>query len=210
MEAKDMINNVTKISGMVTVEPELSHVSYDEKFYQLRIKTKRFSGSDDNLIVIVSEKLIDISKLKVDTNVSIFGELRTYNIVENKVNKLKLVVFVKNISILDKEENHNEVNFVGYICKEPIYRKTPLGREICDVIVAINRNYHKSSYVPVISWGRNAKYLSDLNVGDKIECMGRLQSRPYNKKTESGEVIEKIAYEVSLSKIKKAEDQKED
>ena len=204
MEQKDIINH-TKISGEITKEPILSHTSYEENFYEVTMKVDRFSDSSDTLTSIISEKLIDISKLTIGTFISIDGELRTYNIIENKTNKLKIVVFAKNIKILTEKQVLNDVHFVGYICKKPIYRTTPLGREICDVIVAINRNYHKSSYIPVIGWGRNAKYLGDLEVGQKIECFGRFQSREYNKKIDD-QSVKKVAYEISLSKVKKIEE----
>lgn len=204
MEQKD-ITNITTISGEVVSEPILSHNSHDENFYEVMVKIKRFSGSSDILIATISEKLINISNIKVGTFISIDGELRTYNIIENNNNKLKIVVFAKNVSILDGEKNENNIHFEGYICKKPVYRVTPLGREICDIIVAVNRDYHKSSYIPIISWGRNAKYLKDAEVGQKLECFGRFQSRTYNKKV-NDKSVEKTAYEISLAKVKKIEE----
>lgn len=202
-----MDNNNVEIGGEIIEEPEFSHEIYDEKFYKFSIKTKRLSEYEDILPVIISERLVNLNDIKVGTIVKIFGQFRSYNLQTETRNKLVLSIFVKDIEFTDDESilTTNDANFVGYICKEPIYRKTPLGREIADVLVAINRTYRKSDYIPCILWGRNAKYCETLNVGDLVKLNGRIQSRSYEKKLENGEVLKKTAYEVSVSKFASAD-----
>lgn len=207
--------NLINLNGKVKELPVLSYSYHGEKIYEMIISVKRFSDTYDDLVVMFSERLLNASELKIDSIINVTGELRTYNIVNKSKSKLKLVAFSKEISVVNENENKNCAEFEGYICKTPIYRTTPLGREICDVIVAVNRKYYssksnknviKSSYIPIIAWSSNAKFLSDLKIGDKISCIGRLQSRKYNK-VEDDITTEKIAYEISLSKVKKIEEE---
>lgn len=202
-----MDNNNVEIGGEIIEEPEFSHEIYDEKFYKFSIKTKRLSEYEDILPVIISERLVNLNDIKVGAIVKIFGQFRSYNLQTETRNKLVLSIFVKDIEFTDDESilTTNDANFIGYICKEPVYRKTPLGREIADVLVAINRTYRKSDYIPCILWGRNAKYCETLNVGDLVKLNGRIQSRSYEKKLENGEVLKKTAYEVSVSKFASAD-----
>ena len=202
-----MDNNNVEIGGEIIEEPEFSHEIYDEKFYKFSIKTKRLSEYEDILPVIISERLVNLNDIKVGTIVKIFGQFRSFNLQTETRNKLVLSIFVKDIEFTDDESilTTNDANFIGYICKEPVYRKTPLGREIADVLVAINRTYRKSDYIPCILWGRNAKYCETLKVGDLVKLNGRIQSRSYEKKLENGEVLKKTAYEVSVSKFASAD-----
>lgn len=202
-----MDNNNVEIGGEIIEEPEFSHEIYDEKFYKFSIKTKRLSEYEDILPVIISERLVNLNDIKVGSIVKIFGQFRSYNLQTETRNKLVLSIFVKDIEFTDDETilTTNDANFIGYICKEPVYRKTPLGREIADVLVAINRTYRKSDYIPCILWGRNAKYCETLNVGDLVKLNGRIQSRSYEKKLDNGEVLKKTAYEVSVSKFASAD-----
>lgn len=202
-----MDNNNVEIGGEIIEEPEFSHEIYDEKFYRFLIKTKRLSEYEDILPVIISERLVNLNDIKIGSIVKIFGQFRSYNLQTETRNKLVLSIFVKDIEFTDDESvlTTNDANFIGYICKEPVYRKTPLGREIADVLVAINRTYRKSDYIPCILWGRNAKYCETLNVGDLVKLNGRIQSRSYEKKLENGEVLKKTAYEVSVSKFASAD-----
>lgn len=202
-----MDNNNVEIGGEIIEEPEFSHEIYDEKFYKFSIKTKRLSEYEDILPVIISERLVNLNDIKIGAIVKIFGQFRSYNLQTETRNKLVLSIFVKDIEFTDDETilTTNDANFIGYICKEPVYRKTPLGREIADVLVAINRTYRKSDYIPCILWGRNAKYCETLKVGDLVKLNGRIQSRSYEKKLENGEVLKKTAYEVSVSKFASAD-----
>lgn len=206
-----MENNNVEIGGEIIEEPEFSHEIYDEKFYKFSIKTKRLSEYEDVLPVIISERLVDLNDIKIGAIVKIFGQFRSYNLQTETRNKLVLSIFVKDIEFTEDESilTTNDANFIGYICKEPVYRKTPLGREIADVLVAINRTYRKSDYIPCILWGRNAKYCETLKVGDLVKLNGRIQSRSYEKKLENGEVIKKTAYEVSVSKFASADKSEE-
>lgn len=198
------VNNAISIIGSICEEPKFSHESYGEKFYLFYVKTKRLSDINDILPVIISERLIDVEKLSKDILISINGQLRSYNVFdkENEKSRLVLQIFVKNINLLDSEENDkNIIELDGYICKPPVYRETPSGREICDLFLAINRNYKHSDYIPTICWGRNANFAKNLSVGDNIKAIGRLQSREYNKRIDENTSEKRIAYEVSISKL---------
>jgi len=196
-------NNIVNIGGRVVVEPEFSHEIFEEKFYIFYIETKRLSDYMDKLPIIVSERLINISSIKNGVIYKIEGQFRSYNKITDGKSKLVLSIFAKEIEESDDEEllTLNDSVFVGYICKNPIYRKTPLGREIADVLIAVNRSYKKSDYIPCILWGRNAKFCETLSVGTMVKLNGRIQSRIYEKKKEDGTTISKVAYEVSISKF---------
>lgn len=198
-----MDNNNVEIGGEIIEEIKFSHEIYDEKFYKFLIKTKRLSEYEDILPVIISERLVNLEDIKIGKIVKISGQFRSYNLQTETRNRLLLSIFVKEIEFTEDEKvlTLNDANFVGYICKEPVYRKTPLGREIADVLIAINRTYKKSDYVPCILWGRNAKFCETLNVGDLVKLNGRIQSRTYEKKNPDGEIMKKTAYEVSVSKF---------
>ena len=203
-------NNSIYIAGKIIEECEFSHEVYGEGFYLFKISSERLSDNEDILPITVSERLIDKQSLKLGTRVEVIGQLRSYNNYGNKKNKLVLTIFAREINLLeeDTEQNPNQIFLNGFICKPPVYRKTPFGREICDILVAVNRAYNKSDYIPCIAWGRNARYLSNLSVGENIKIRGRVQSRKYQKKVEDT-VEERIAYEVSISKIEVASDKRE-
>lgn len=202
-----MENNNVIIGGKIVEGIEFSHEIYDEKFYKFSILTKRLSEHEDVLPVIISERIIDLDEIQVGKIVKIVGQFRSYNMQTETRNKLVLSVFVKEIEFAEEDVlTLNDANFVGYICKAPIYRKTPLGREIADVLIAVNRTYKKSDYIPCILWGRNAKFCENIEVGTLVKVNGRIQSRAYEKKLENGEVIKKVAYEVSVSKFAKSEE----
>lgn len=196
-------NNVIEIGGRVASTPEFSHEIYDEKFYKFEIETKRLSDMSDILPVIVSERLIELDSLKIGEIVHVIGQIRSYNKQVGTKSKLVLSVFAKEIEKSEDEQilTLNDINFNGFLCKEPIYRKTPLGREIADILVAVNRSYKKSDYIPCILWGRNAKFCQKLAVGTNVKITGRIQSRKYEKVQEDGTTKEMVAYELSVSKF---------
>lgn len=202
-----MENNNITISGKIVSDLELSHEVYNEKFYKFYIKSERLSNQEDILPVIISERMINLDELKEDKNIRIDGQFRSYNEQMENGNKLVLSIFVKGIDFIPDDDSltQNDANFIGYVCKNPIYRKTPLGREIADVLIAVNRTYKKSDYIPCILWGRNAKYCENLEVGTKVKVNGRIQSRNYEKKIDENKIIKKTAYEVSVSKFAVAE-----
>lgn len=195
-------NNIINLRGVVSSEVEVSHEAFDEKYYRFFIDTKRLSDLSDTLPIIVSEKLINIDDIKIGDVVFVNGQVRSHNQpVEEKRSKLILSIFTKEIrkESLEEDTSLNEVIFQGFICKEPIYRKTPLGREIADVLIAVNRAYKKSDYIPCILWGRNAKFCESLPIGSKVSITGRMQSRKYSKKLNDDNIKEMTAYEVSAS-----------
>lgn len=201
-------NNQVNIVGTVSEHCVLSHEMYGEKFYELKLEVPRLSESNDILPVTVSERLVDVNGLVPGTLVNVEGQFRSYNNHKTGDSKLKLTIFARDVQVIEENDgkNPNSVFLNGYICKKPIYRTTPLGREICDIIVAVNRPYRKSDYVPVITWGRNARFSENLNVGDNIKIWGRVQSRQYDKKVDDENIIKKTAYEVSVSKIEIPQD----
>lgn len=197
-------NNVVTISGKVISNMEFSHEVYGEGFYSFMLAVPRLSDSHDKIPVTVSERLITKQKLEPGKVVEIEGQFRSYNSFNSEGNKLLLTVFAREVNFLEDElgiRNPNQIYLNGFVCKRPIYRTTPFGREITDILLAVNRPYNKSDYIPCIAWGRNARYSEGLSIGDNIKVWGRIQSREYQKKLESGEVITKMAYEVSVSKM---------
>ena len=200
-------NNVVNLRGELDNKLEFSHEIFGEKFYNMKIKINRLSDSFDILPMTVSERLLQDIDLDKQNLVNVVGQLRSYNKTLNNKNRLVLTVFVREIKSIDEEnKDPNSIFLDGYVCKEPVYRKTPLGREITDLLVAINRPYNKSDYIPSIVWGRNAKFAKNLKVGDRIQLWGRVQSREYEKKIDENNVVKKMAYEVSISKIKKLDE----
>ena len=198
-------NNKIFLEGKVISELEFSHEMYGEGFYSFNLEVMRLSDSVDHLNITVSERLLNDVEISIGKEVIVEGELRSYNKFIDGSNKLILTVFARNIQpCIEKSKNPNEIYLDGYICKEPVYRTTPFGREIADLLLAINRAYNKSDYIPTIAWGRNSRFCKSLNVGDHIKVWGRLQSREYQKKISETEVVKKVAYEVSISRMEKA------
>ena len=197
-------NNSVTLTGRVAKVPEYSHSHCGEKFYGFVIEVKRLSDAVDSVNVTISEKLLDSADLRQGADVEIEGQYRSYNNYSGVGNKLVLTVFVQSVRQADEDsdiDNPNKIYLNGYVCKPPIYRTTPFGREITDMIIAVNRAYGKSDYIPCIAWGRNAKYASKFEVGDNVEIWGRIQSRQYIKRLEDGDEIIKTAYEISVSRL---------
>jgi len=197
-------NNQVTIMGEVVSEFSFSHEVYGEGFYLVDVAVSRLSDSVDYIPLMVSERLVDVTQNYIGETILVNGQFRSYNRHEEKKNRLVLSVFVREwefVDYIEDEVKSNQIYLDGYICKEPIYRKTPLGREIADLLVAVNRSYGKSDYIPCICWGRNARYASGFEVGSHVEVFGRIQSREYLKKIGEDETERRIAYEVSVSKI---------
>lgn len=193
-------DNEARLVGRVSKNLEYSHEVHGESFYKMGVKSERISDASDEIIVTVSERLITDIELEVGTAVEIFGQFRSYNNYSGEGSRLILTLFAREIEISEKE-CENEIFLNGYICKPAIFRTTPFGREIADILLAVNRAYGKSDYIPCIAWGRNAKFAENLPVGTNIKVWGRMQSRNYQKKIDEETVIEKTAYEVSISKL---------
>lgn len=195
-------NNQVTICGEIAGEFVFSHEVYGEKFYLTDVLVRRLSGVCDAIPVTVSERLVDVAQNSIGQYVCVSGQFRSYNKREEKKNRLILSVFAREISFAEKlMDDVNQIFLDGYICKEPIYRKTPLGREIADILIAVNRSYGKTDYIPCVAWGRNARYASGFEVGSHVQICGRVQSRKYVKKLDGDHAEERTAYEVSVSKL---------
>ena len=206
MSDKIIENNQVTIMGKVATEFSFSHEVFGEGFYMVEVEVKRLSNSEDRIPLMISERLIDVTQDYTGEYIMVHGQFRSYNRHEEQKNRLVLSVFVREISFIEEEPDGTKTNSIwldGYICKEPIYRKTPLGREIADLLLAVNRPYGKSDYIPCICWGRNARYASGFEVGEHVQLLGRIQSREYVKRISDTETEKRIAYEVSVSKLEK-------
>ena len=219
MDTNYLENNYLTLVGKVTGEKKFSHEIYGERFYIFNLEIPRLSGTSDLIPITISERLITEETLKEGQKLLVKGQFRSYNSYESEKNRLILTVFAKDVRIIiDEEENEeesefvkkdvitNEVVLVGSICKKPIYRQTPFGREIADILLAVNRAYNKSDYIPCIAWGRNARFCQNLEIGSRIKLVGRVQSRNYEKKHEDGTVEIRVAYEVSIGSLEVIEE----
>ena len=218
MNTNYLENNYLTLVGKVTGEKRFSHEIYGERFYVFNLEIPRLSGNSDIIPITVSERLIKEETLQEGHQLLVKGQFRSYNSYENEKNRLILTVFAKDIvEVEEKEEDEEnemvkkdtittEVVLVGYICKKPIYRQTPFGREISDLLLAVNRAYNKSDYIPCIAWGRNARFCQDIEVGTQVKVVGRVQSRQYEKKHDDGTVEVRVAYEVSVGSLEVIEE----
>jgi len=197
-----MENNKVVVAGRVNTPLVYSHEMFGENFYQFDLAVPRLSSYIDLLPVTISERLMGGVNLAPGTEIVIEGQLRSYNKFINGSNRLVLTVFTRETYLKNQDiKNPNQIFLNGFVCKEPVYRTTPFNREITDILLAVNRAYGKSDYIPTIAWGRNARFSQHLRVGDNIKVWGRIQSRVYQKKLPEGEVVEKMAFEVSISKM---------
>lgn len=212
MTDKVFDNNQVSVAGEVISEFTFSHEVFGEGFYLLDVLVSRLSNSCDVIPVMVSERLIDIKTDYRGKYVEVSGQFRSYNRHEDSKNRLVLSVFAREIKITDEENEESKPNYIfldGFVCKPPVYRKTPLGREIADILLAVNRPYGKSDYIPCICWGRNARFAESFVVGGHIQVWGRIQSREYQKKMNDSEFEKRVAYEVSVSKLEFINDEEE-
>ena len=209
MSDKMIENNQVTMMGEIVSPFLFSHEVFGEGFYMVEVDVKRLSNSKDRIPLMISERLIDVSKDYTGEFIMVNGQFRSYNRHEEMKNRLILSVFVRELTFVEEELDGAKTNSIfldGYICKTPIYRKTPLGREIADLLLAVNRPYGKSDYIPCICWGRNARFASGFEVGEHVQILGRIQSREYIKKLTETETQKRIAYEVSVSKLECVEE----
>ena len=209
MSDKIIENNQVTIMGEVVSGFTFSHEVLGEGFYMVDVSVKRLSNSRDLIPVMISERLIDVTQDYTGEFLMVTGQFRSYNRHEEQKNRLVLSVFAREAEFIDEEPDGAKTNTIlldGYICKLPVYRKTPLGREIADLLLAVNRPYGKSDYIPCICWGRNARFASAFRVGEHVQLIGRIQSREYMKKLSETETEKRTAYEVSVSKLECCED----
>ena len=208
MADKIIENNQVSIMGKIASGFTFSHQVYGEGFYLVDLLVKRLSDSEDRIPLMVSERLVDVTQDYEGEYIMVQGQFRSYNRHEEKKNRLVLSVFVRELSFVEEADDSiktNQIFLDGYICKPPVYRKTPLGREIADLLLAVNRPYGKSDYIPCICWGRNARYASAFEVGGHVLLWGRIQSREYIKKLGENQTEKRTAYEVSVSKLEYAD-----
>lgn len=201
MNYEQMNNNKLQLIGEVVKEPVYTHEVFGEGFYETALSVPRLSQQRDIIPITVSDRLLTRHSVKVGDKLNIVGQFRSYNKVEGEKSRLLLTAFVRDILDEDEDANPNSIEITGYICKPPVYRTTPFKREICDVLIAVNRAYNKSDYIPCIMWGRNARFVQNMQVGDKLTVTGRVQSRTYVKNLSQDETEERVAYEVSVSKV---------
>lgn len=212
METKRFENNQVTLSGEIVSNFEFSHEVYGEGFYTAQLASMRESGTKDIIQIMASERLVGVKSDWIGQFVKISGQFRSYNRHEEKKNRLILSVFAREFEVWEDDgttipTDKNSVFLDGYICKQPIYRKTPLGREIADILLAVNRPYGKSDYIPCIAWGRNARFAESLEIGTRLKVFGRIQSREYQKKISDDEYETRTAYEISISKMEVAKDE---
>ena len=204
MSDKMIENNQVTVMGEIVTPFSFSHEVFGEGFYMVEVDVKRLSNSKDRIPLMISERLIDVTKDYTGEFIMVNGQFRSYNRHEEMKNRLILSVFVREITFVEEEldgAKTNQIFLDGYICKQPVYRKTPLGREIADLLLAVNRPYGKSDYIPCICWGRNARFAGNLEIGSRIQLIGRIQSREYQKRVSENELIRRVAYEVSVNKL---------
>ena len=202
-------NNKVYVSGEIVSDGVFSHEIYGEGFYEFFVSVKRLSGQADVLPVTISERLIKGADIGIGSQICAVGQFRSYNKIEEGKSRLMLTVFIRELLSDLPEKNPNNILLSGYICKPPVYRTTPFNREIADLLIAVNRAYNKSDYIPCIAWGRNARFVKNLCVGDKVAISGRIQSREYQKKLSDTETRTMTAYEVSVSKLAAFEDRED-
>lgn len=200
MNYEQMNNNKVYLRGKIVSSPVFSHEVFGEKFYEFNLEVPRLSESFDTIPVTISERIID-QNIYVGNLITISGQFRSYNKQTETKSKLVLTVFVRELEVNDELMNPNIIELNGYICKEPVFRTTPFKREICDVLLAVNRAYNKSDYIPCIAWGRNARFVKDMKVGEALNLVGRIQSRVYQKRVSDDLVETKNAYEISITKL---------
>ncbi len=211
MNTNFLENNHLVLVGKIVSSQNYSHEIYGEKFYSFNLEVIRLSNNSDIIPITISERLLTDVDLSIGKEVEVEGQFRSYNNYENEKNRLILTVFAKEIREAEPHEEEkdgaitNEVTLVGYVCKKPIYRQTPFGREIADLLLAVNRAYNKSDYIPCIAWGRNARFCQKIEVGTEVKVVGRVQSRTYEKKHEDGTVETRVAYEVSIASMEISE-----
>ena len=209
MTEKVFQNNQAVIAGEVVSAFTFSHELYGEGFYNVDLKVSRLSETYDIIPVMISERIIDIKQSYIGKKIEVKGQFRSYNKHEEYKNRLILSLFAREVREMEDDEEYvkpNQIFLDGFICKKPIYRMTPLGREIADILLAVNRAYGKSDYIPCICWGRNARFAGNLEVGGHIQLWGRIQSRQYQKRVSDEEVVNRVAYEISVSKIECIQD----
>ena len=193
--------NSIHLRGHVCQPLQFGHELFGEQFFVTTLRVPRLSGAEDFLPITLSERLLIDEPIAAGSILCLDGQLRSYNKVVEGSGRLLITAFAQRLLPEEDEENPNRVQLTGALCKAPSYRTTPFGREIADLMLAVNRSYGKSDYIPCITWGRTARYAANLKIGDKVQLVGRFQSRNYQKQLPDGTILNKVAYEVSVSRL---------
>ena len=202
--------NIIHLRGEICQNLQFGHELFGEQFYTTTLRVPRLSGAEDFLPITLSERLLMSEPITAGSMLSLEGQLRSYNKVIEGSGRLLITAFAqRRINTEEDEENPNRVQLTGALCKPPSYRTTPFGREIADLMLAVNRSYGKSDYIPCITWGRTARYAANLHIGDKVQIVGRFQGRAYQKQLPDGTTLNKVAYEVSVSRLAALREEKE-
>lgn len=195
--------NRAVLRGVVAAAPVLSHENHGEAYDTFPLTVLRLSGSEDRINVIAARTLLEACPVRTGDEVEIEGEVRSFNNKSGKGSRLVITLYARSICPAQGEHG-NELALAGVLCKPPVLRRTPLGREICDLMLAVNRRYGRADYLPCIAWGALAERCGTLAVGDPVRLEGRLQSRTYNK-VENGVSEERTAYEISVMRMEPVE-----
>jgi len=198
----EIINNKVYLQGFVETNPCFNHAVREEEFYEFDLRVERLSGQSDIIPIVIPKRLVEFYNIKQGDRIALRGQFRSFNKIEGEKRKLILSVFVKEICEWDELANPNVIELNGFVCKPVIFRRTPFSREICDILLAVNRKFNKSDYIPCIAWGNTAQIVSKMNVPSSLKIVGRIQSREYTKVVGDDQTpLTKVAYEVSISKL---------
>lgn len=196
---ENISRNIAQLCGVIAAAPSFSHSGRGESFYTFPLEVARLSGATDRINIIAREELLNSIELKEAEKILVMGELRSFNNKSGEGAKLVITVFAKEISLCN-DDDMNDVHLIGTLCKQPNLRMTPMGRDICDLMLAVNRRYGRSDYLPCITWGLKAREAAEWDTGTVVSLDGRIQSRNYIKII-GGDPVEKTAYEVSVTDI---------
>lgn len=192
----EYIINHIRLCGTMDTPPVFSHENHGRRFYGFFLSVERLSGTLDRLRVLVDLELLNEADCAWGERVAVTGQVRSFNQITETGRHLVISVYAESLELTD-EAPDDQVTLTGTLCRDPVYRRTPLGREICDGMLAVNRTYRRTDYLPCIFWGRTARQIAGLTTGARITLTGRLQSREYTKVLPDGETETRTAYEIS-------------
>ena len=197
--------NYVELWGVAESAPVFSHENHSRRFDKFLLRVERLSGQSDLPVIVVNESLLRACPVEAGQSLRITGQLRSFNNKSGQGSRLVITVFAQTLDPGDGAF-FNRILLSGALCKKPVLRRTPLGRSICDIILAVNRHYGRADYLPCIAWGQTAAQIAGMNVGDRLTLEGRVQSRTYTKQLEGG-AEERTAFEVSVMQLVEEEDE---
>lgn len=192
----EYIINQVRLCGTMETAPGFSHENHGRQFYSFVLGVERLSGTVDRLRILADLELLEQADCAWGERVLVTGQIRSYNQISDTGRHLIISVYANGLELTD-EAPDNQVQLTGVLCRDPVYRRTPLGREICDGMLAVSRPCRRTDYLPCIFWGRTAREMARLTSGARISLTGRLQSREYTKLLEDGSSLRRTAYEIS-------------